>query len=92
MELTGISSMLEGCQQSCRVRVSRDLLIPFPIFELIENPRQVEVLLEMINRLFALGIGSCPRLMSIDVVPSHWRYVSTCLADCPLTYLQRVAC
>jgi hypothetical protein len=55
--------------------VVRDLLIPLSILELIKDPREVEILFEMLDRLLPLDIGRCPRLMSIDVVPPHYKFV-----------------
>lgn len=46
-------------------------LIPFPVLKLVENPRKVEILFEMLNSLLPFGIGRSPRLAGVHVVPPH---------------------
>lgn len=53
-------------------------MVPFTVFQLVEDSREIEVLLKVLNRLSAFSVGGCPGLVSIDIVP----------ADCGVEFVE----
>jgi hypothetical protein len=65
-----MSSILRAVNE-VRSKAKYHLLIPFPIFEFVEDSRKIEILFEMFNCLLTFGIRSRSRLVGMDVVSPH---------------------
>lgn len=75
--MIAVMNHLQACRAYCEIVSSLlfgtrlHVLVPFTVLELVEDSREVKVLLKVLDGFLALDIGCGSRLISVDVVPSY---------------------